>query len=310
MKSIISKTLFATLAAMLLTLTGCIDIKQDVWINEDGSGKFVFDVGISKQMKAMMEGFGGLEALGGEEDEGGANEIPFSESPEEVAAELKENEFVTSVEFKEAKDEKYERTIYTVELSDITKIKDVLESSSLGGAAEQLAGDRKLDESNDFGLIKTDKGTYELDVKMKGSEEDKPEDPEEAAFAEAMMKQMFGDAAFSLRVNAPAVSHNGKEEDGAIVWKMALASLASGGSLEAKGEFKAGGSGSAKEEPKEEPKEELKEEPKEELTQEEALSTKQEVVDADIKNTTNTLIIGGLVAVILLLVVLLMRKKS
>ena len=67
MKSIISKTLFATLAAMLLTLTGCIDIKQDVWINEDGSGKFVFDVGISKQMKAMMEGFGGLEALGGED---------------------------------------------------------------------------------------------------------------------------------------------------------------------------------------------------------------------------------------------------
>ena len=28
---------------------------------KDGSGKFIFYVGISKQMKAMMEGFGGLK---------------------------------------------------------------------------------------------------------------------------------------------------------------------------------------------------------------------------------------------------------
>ena len=309
MKTIIHKSLFASIGALLLTLTGCIDVKQDIWINEDGSGKFVFDVGLSKQFKAMMDlqkGFGDLEGLedDGEGNDNGLNEIPFSESPEKVVEELKKNEFVTEAEFEEAVDAKYDRTIYTIQLSDITKIKDVLSSSSLGAAARELGGDNNLEENNDFELKKTDSGTYELSVSLKGNEEDKPEDPQEAEFAATMMKQMFGDAAMTLRVNAPAVTHNGKEEDASIVWTMLLADLAAGGNLEAKGEFKPGGSDSSKEE---EPKEE---EPKEELTQLDAIEKKEEMVNESVKKTTNTLIIGGLVAVILLLVVLLMRKKS
>ena len=68
MKKFTAKFIYPIIATLLLTLTGCIDVKQDIWINEDGSGKFVFDVGISKQMKAMMEGFGaGLEGLGGDD---------------------------------------------------------------------------------------------------------------------------------------------------------------------------------------------------------------------------------------------------
>ena len=97
---------------------------------------------------------------------------------------------------------------------------------------------------------------------------------------------MFGDAAMTLRINAPAISHNGKQEEEAIVWTIPLANLATGGILEAKGEFKPVGSGASNEEPKEEPKE-----------QEEA------------SKGNNTIIIGVLVAVILLLVILLMKKK-
>ena len=103
MKKFSTKIIYAFIGTIILSLSGCIDVKQDLWINEDGSGKFIFDVGISKQMKAMMEGFGGLEGLGGEEEEDGENEIPFSDDPEKVVAELKENEFVKSAEFKEAK---------------------------------------------------------------------------------------------------------------------------------------------------------------------------------------------------------------
>ena len=78
MKKFSTKIIYAFIGTLILSLSGCIDVKQDIWINKDGSGKFIFDVGISKQMKAMMEGFGGLEGLGGEEEDGGGNEIPFS----------------------------------------------------------------------------------------------------------------------------------------------------------------------------------------------------------------------------------------
>ena len=305
MKKFSTKIIYAFIGTLILSLSSCIDVKQDIWINKDGSGKFIFDVGISKQMKAMMEGFGGLEGLGGEEEEGGGNEIPFSDDPEKVIKELKENEFVKSAEFKEAKDAKYERTIYTIELSDITKIKDVMKSSSLGAAAEQLGGEGQLDESNDFEIKKTDKGTFEILATMKGDEDEVPDDPQEAEFAATMMKQMFGDAAMTLRINAPAITHNGKEEEEAIVWTIPLADLATGGSLEAKGEFKPGGSGSSNEEPREEPKVEPKEEPKAEPKEEPKEEEEEEATKGN-----NTIIIGVLVAVILLLVILLMKKKK
>ena len=304
MKKLSTKIIYAFIGTLILSLSGCIDVKQDIWINKDGSGKFIFDVGISKQMKAMMEGFGGLQGLGGEEESVG-NEIPFSDDPEKVVTELKENEFVKSAEFKEAKDAKYERTIYTIELSDITKIKDVMKSSSLGAAAEQLGGEGQLDESNDFEIKKTDKGTFEILATMKGNENEVPDDPQEAEFAATMMKQMFGDAAMTLRINSPAITHNGKEEEEAIVWTIPLADLATGGSLEAKGEFKPGGSGSSNEEPKEEPKVEPEEEPKAEPKEEPKEEEEEEATKGN-----NTIIIGVLVAVILLLVILLMKKKK
>ena len=79
MKKFSTKIIYAFIGTLILSLSGCIDVKQDIWINKDGSGKFIFDVGISKQMKAMMEGFGGLQGLGGEEEESGGNKIPFSD---------------------------------------------------------------------------------------------------------------------------------------------------------------------------------------------------------------------------------------
>ena len=313
MKTIINKILAPSIALLTLLITGCIDVKQDIWINEDGSGKLVFDVGLSKQFKAMMDlqkGFGDLEGLEEEGDEGAAPEkpeaIPFGQAPEEVIKELKKIKYVTSAEFKESSDGKYERTIYTIELSDITKIKEVMESSSLGSGIEELGGEEGLSENNDFSLIKTESGTFELNAIMEGNKEENA-DPTEAAFAASMMKEMFGDAGMTIRVHAPAVSHNGKEKDGAIVWTMLLADLAGGKSLEAKGEFK-GGESTKKEEPKEEePKEEEPEDSSDETV------SSEDAPKATAESSNNNLLVVSifvLAAVLLVGIIALSRKKS
>ena len=311
MKTIINKILAPSIALLTLLITGCIDVKQDIWINEDGSGKLVFDVGLSKQFKAMMDlqkGFGDLEGLEGLEEEGAAPEkpeaIPFGQAPEEVIKELKKIKHVTSAEFKESSDGKYERTIYTIELSDITKIKEVMKSSSLGSGIEELGGEEGLSENNDFSLIKTESGTFELNAIMEGNKEENA-DPTEAAFAASMMKEMFGDAGMTIRVHAPAVSHNGKEKDGAIVWTMLLADLAGGKSLEAKGEFK-GGESTKKEEPKEE-------EPKEEEPEVSVDISVDEAPKAAAESSNNNLLVVSifvLAAVLLVGIIALSRKKS
>ena len=311
MKTIINKILAPSIALLTLLITGCIDVKQDIWINEDGSGKLVFDVGLSKQFKAMMDlqkGFGDLEGFEEEGDEGAAPEkpeaIPFGQAPEEVIKELKKIKHVTSAEFKESSDGKYERTIYTIELSDITKIKEVMKSSSLGSGIEELGGEEGLSENNDFSLIKTESGTFELNAIMEGNKEENA-DPTEAAFAASMMKEMFGDAGMTIRVHAPAVSHNGKEKDGAIVWTMLLADLAGGKSLEAKGEFK-GGESTKKEEPKEE-------EPKEEEPEVSVDISVDEAPKAAAESSNNNLLVVSifvLAAVLLVGIIALSRKKS
>ena len=55
MKTIINKIFLPLTVTITLLMTGCIDLKQDIWINEDGSGKLVFDIGLTKQFKAMMD---------------------------------------------------------------------------------------------------------------------------------------------------------------------------------------------------------------------------------------------------------------
>ena len=159
MKTIITKILNLSLVLFTLVVTGCIDVKQDIWINQDGSGKLVFDVGLSKQFKAMMDlekGFGGLGELEGNDEEevdegpGDLESVPFSQEPENVIKELKKSKHVTSAEFKEVSEGKYERTIYTIELSDITKITEVMKSSSLGQGLGELGGEEGLSENNEF----------------------------------------------------------------------------------------------------------------------------------------------------------------
>lgn len=322
MKTIINKILSLSIALFALLVTGCIDVKQDIWINEDGSGKLVFDVGLSKQFKAMMnleKGFGGLGELEGLEENGdkegeeGAEpedqeSVPFSQAPEDVIKELKKSKYVTSAEFKEASDGKYERTIYTIGLSDITKINEVMKSSSLGSGIEKLGGEEGLSENNDFSLTKTASGTFELSAVIEGNKEEAP-DPTEAAFAATMMKEMFGDAGMTIRVHAPAVSHNGKENEGAIVWTMLLADLASGKSLEAKGEFK-GGKSSKKAEPKKEEPTEQETEPENNATE---VTSNEEAPAAAAESSNNNLLvvsIFALAAVLLLGIIVLSRKKN
>ncbi len=318
MRTITNKILSLSITLFALLVTGCIDVKQDIWINEDGSGKLVFDVGLSKQFKAMMDlekGFGGLGELEGLEEGGDKGKdaepedqesIPFSQAPEDVIKELKKSKHVTSAEFKEVSDGKYERTIYTITLSDITKIKEVMKSSSLGSGIEELGGEEGLSENNDFTLKKTESGTFELNALMEGNKEEDA-DPTEAAFAATMMKEMFGDAGMTIRVHAPAVSHNGKEQDGAIVWTVLLADLAAGKSLEAKGEFKGGESSKT-----EAPSEPIPTLPEPENNATEVTSIEEAPV-ASVQSSNNNLLvvsIFALAAVLLLGIIVVSRKKN
>jgi len=51
------KNIFKLLTPLLgvFMLTGCFDVKQEIWINPDGSGRLRFDIGLSKQLASLAE---------------------------------------------------------------------------------------------------------------------------------------------------------------------------------------------------------------------------------------------------------------
>jgi hypothetical protein len=220
MKSIIKRLAILTAAVSGLFLVSCINLEQDVWINADGSGRVKVDMGISKQMLEMAKGLG----------EEGAD--PFAD----IAAQKKKleaNENVKSVKITSKDDEKYRHAIYDVELKDITKLnetmKDILKDSPAGG---------KDAPDSELKIVKLDSGNYKVTAKVEGPDTGDAEGEGPEAAALAMMKQMFGDAAITIRVHGPPVKHNGKLVEDAAVWKMPIVDLISGGKLDVDAEVK------------------------------------------------------------------------
>lgn len=224
-----------------LFLASCINVEQDIWINEDGSGRVVVDMGISKQAEEMMQGFGEGLAEGLTEGLGGdaADAQPPGDlfDTEEMQLEIRKSEHVKSAKVTSKTDDKYTHIIYDIELKDITKLGEVQGLISEGGP---MGGDSGPMSDGDFSLTKLPNGNYKLSAKM-GEE---PPAGEEApnAMAIGMMKSMVGDAAFTISVHAKPVKHNGIVEDGAVVWTSPLADIMGGKILNIEAEFAPGGS--------------------------------------------------------------------
>lgn len=219
-------TAFLLLAALITP--SCIDFEQDIWLAEDGGGRILIKVGISKKALSMAGGLGALSGGGGEDS--------FNIDVEELRKTLEDDPNVKSFDVREEETETHQLVIADVEVEDLTKLDNV---QSPGLMAEPGATGE-----GDFSITRTDAGTYKLAMKLAAPGEDAGADSGEddsagiaAAAIEAAAAQLIGDAAITLRVHADAVSHNGVEEDGAIVWRSPLTALMKGNAFDAQGEF-------------------------------------------------------------------------
>lgn len=215
----------ASLAGVIacLPLASCIDVAQDLWIAADGSGRVKVDMGVSKKMLEMAGGFGG-EAGG----EAGAGASPFDMAKQKKKLEANPN--VGSVKITTADDEVYRRFIYDVEIKDVTKLDAVMDDIFEDGPA---GGGREPD--GEFAIVKLDNGNYKITAKLEAS---LPAGAQPEAAALEVMRQMFGDAAFTFRIHGSPVTHDGTPAGDAAVWKISIADLVSGKALRINAEVK------------------------------------------------------------------------
>ncbi len=202
-------------ALVAVFFPACIKVEQDIWIHDDGSGRMLMKMGVSKAMLEMAASMG----------DGEENPLDVKEIEEE----MKNDPNVKSYTIREEEDDTHEYIIIDAQVKDVTKLEDP--GAALG---EEMGGGGGGGDEPDMAITKTPDGNYKLSMPLADAA-----DPEAAAGA-AMFAQMLEGSGITVRVHADPVSHNGEVVDGAVVWEYSMTDILTGKAKNIEGVFKPG----------------------------------------------------------------------
>lgn len=214
MEAFLRFMLRCVLAAAALAASACMDVEQDLWVRADGSGRVKISMKISGDMLALIE----ATAEKGQD--------PFDAAATRKKLEADANVKTVKVTEKDGPDSK--SLSYEVELKDITKL-DALQKTIFEDRGGSETGDTTLT------ITGTETGSFYINAHLK-SDTPEGEAPVDEG-ARKILKQLFGDAAFTFRVHGPPLKHNGKLNKDAAEWEIPLTDLASGKSLKIEAEI-------------------------------------------------------------------------
>ncbi|WPB76205.1 hypothetical protein KYC5002_45360 [Archangium violaceum] len=209
---------------VLLTLTGCFDLLQEIWILPDGSGRVVLDVGLPKTFLDLAR-TQGKDPLEGMRADARAAE-----------AELKKDPDVTKFEFREYEENGQQHLVYDLTVKDATRLgelqKRAMELSSTVKQAKQGKGKADLTfqiESRGFGEYVFVQRFGE--AKNAPGSTDGASDPTERAakdFGMQMARTLMGNHFYVVRVHGQSISETTgtlNEKKDTVEWKYNLVDL-------------------------------------------------------------------------------------
>lgn len=231
------------LAAAAVLLAGCVEMSQEIWINEDGSGRLVMDVGIGAEMLELAKQG---PAAGGKDPA-----ADMRKGFEERKADLEKDPDVKSVQFKEFTKEGTCHFVLDIEVRKVESLPRILKKSSPDKKA--LGGEEGPAAEPELKIEKT-AGGYRFTQKFASPEKAAPETEEEKrnkAMAMAFLKPMLQDKGIAVKLHAPRIlSSNGEvsEDKQTAAWKIGLIEIATTDSFskELTAEVHAGAAGGGK----------------------------------------------------------------
>jgi hypothetical protein len=93
----------------IISLTGCIRVSEEIWINSDNSGKIVFSIGISEQLLALAQN-NNFQANIEDKIPGGLNQNLASSNP-----------LVKNLSIQDENKEDYKYKTYSADITDLEK---------------------------------------------------------------------------------------------------------------------------------------------------------------------------------------------
>ncbi|MBZ4419366.1 hypothetical protein [Myxococcus sp. RHSTA-1-4] len=210
--------LLATLA--LLTLTGCFDVVQELWLNPDGSARVVVDLGIPTSLGALAKAIGGKELL-----------EQVGEQREQLQAAVANDPNVVELVLRQYEDGDQFHLVQELTVKDASKLPELFRKvSESTGSQQQGSG------TWDF-RIERDGGDYVFTQRFVPDKAPTAEDGDDAAaqvgqvLAKEMVKALLAKNSITVRVHGPSIGEtNGtvNEKKDTVEWKVSLAELVDG----------------------------------------------------------------------------------
>lgn len=206
-----------------IACSACLELTQEIWVNEDGSGRLKYDI-------ATPEGLLAMAAAGAEEDpleEVRARWAELAEHPETVPN-------LRSFAAEEYVDEDFHHFVMEVEVDDVTllpqtmdEINERIDLDEAGAGAGAEEGDA-LTQPADMRFERLADGRLLFVQSLQTDEvaEAESADPEMDEASQAFLASMFAGKYFTVRLHAPnVVSSNATVDEGAGVleWKFPMA---------------------------------------------------------------------------------------
>lgn len=213
--------LLATLA--LLSLTGCFDLLEEVWVYPDGSARMVLDITLPKSLVDLAKV---------------TSQDPLAEARERARAaeaRLKQNPDITHFEMRDYEEAGEFHLRYDLTVKDVSKLPELQRQAMEEASRDDRA---RVGGNWDFRIERTGIGEY---VFVQRFDSDKAaaatgDDPANEATKELgrqMAKALLGGNHLTVRVHAPGFGEtNGtlNEQKDTVEWKMSMAELMDGSS--------------------------------------------------------------------------------
>jgi hypothetical protein len=215
---------FALLLSSCLLLSGCFEMRQEYWINADGSGRVLMDIGVVK----IDAGKGAAAPQGESELEKNMREANerFSREPNVKSAKLSQEDR-----------DGMRHLVLDVECRDITKFNETMRERARqarqSAAAQAPAGSQagSADDSMTPVIEKLPNGDYAFRMSLERGRGNKSKpNPATDRLARQWVEKIFAGRYFTILLHAPKVSEsNGQINATAnlVEWKMPMTQFAS-----------------------------------------------------------------------------------
>ncbi len=205
-----------------ITLAGCFEVTEEVWINPDGTGRLKIDMGIS-------------EALLSESDDGrkSGQRNPFedmSKDFDKAKEEIEKNPTIKKFDFQQYSGAGMKHFVFDIEVKEVSTLNDLQKAIYTGkkdSTETAETGDLPLQQS-ELRIEKMAAGNT-LFVRTLGRPEEEKKDS--AEFGEpgmSLVRSMFGNSFYTVRLHGSRIiSSNGKidDEKETAEWKVSIADL-------------------------------------------------------------------------------------